>query len=76
MGKIGIQKNPPALKLAFEGKALTADMIDCFQIPKQYIVTKVIYELDTATLKRDILAGDIRVPWATVEQSTGVRFRK
>lgn len=76
MGKISVQKNPPSLKLAFEGKSLTPDMVECFQIPKQYVVTKVTYELDTAQLKTDILAGDTRVPWAWIEQGQSVRFKK
>ncbi len=75
LGKIALQKNPPALRLAFGDKYVTPETIEMFGIPDRFLRVEVIRSVDIGAVKEAIQAGD-QVPWADIEQGQHVRFRK
>lgn len=74
LGKLCVQKSPPAVKVMFEDRTLDKETIDLFGISERFIRTKVTYELDTKAVKAAIEAGE-DIPWARIEQGTHLRVR-
>ena len=75
LGKIALQKNPPALRLAFGDKYVTLETIEMFGIPDRFLRVETIRSVDIGAVKEAIQGGD-QVPWAEIEQGQHVRFRK
>jgi hypothetical protein len=74
LGRLALQKNPPSVQYAFGTKDVTPDLIDYLGIPREYV--RVTYEIDTAKVKADLLAGK-EITWAALKtDGCHLRVRK
>jgi hypothetical protein len=75
LGRIAIQKNPPQLETVWGDKTLTPEDISLFGIDSEFYEVQTTYKLRTDHVKRYLAAGN-ELPWASLKQTEGVRFRK
>lgn len=81
LGRFAVQKNPAALKLAFEAKSVSLSRViaeeDISQhgIEERFIKTVTAYQLDADAVKTALKAGQ-EFPWATLEQGESLRIKE
>lgn len=75
LGTLKIRKNNPAVQLAFNDKALTADMIALVPGLADYAKAKTTWSVDKLRIAADLKAGE-ELPWATLTQGTRLEVRK